>query len=541
MNINQTNLTEIFRDSTVNYADYIWSHDTDGGVERTYAEFGRICKSLSETLSRYGVGAGDKVAIFSSSTPNWSVAFFAATAFGRVAVPVLPDFSGNEAVHVLDHSESKALVVGKKQYAKFSEAYLERLNVVIDIETLEILHCNESAFYAEASTGTAASDLAAIIYTSGTTGQAKGVMLSHQNIIASRNSAWFAYPLGSGDVMLSILPLAHVMELTLGMVYPFSCGSRVAYISKPPTPSYLMKKLAQVRPTAMLSVPLIIEKVYKGSVLPTIRKSPVLSWMDRHMNGILCRIVGRKLVKTFGGRMRFFGIGGAKLDVEVEKFLHKARFPYYIGYGLTETAPLLAMCSYKDTVPGQIGRAVHGVELKLHNVDRYTGEGEIVAKGLNVMPGYYKDAERTAEAFTSDGWFRTKDVASVDVMGRYAIKGRIGNMILGANGENIYPEEIEKLVLEIPEIEDAIVISRNNRLVCLVKAADNLFDLTKVEVEAKVKDAVASFKKKIADHVNGKVNSNSRLSSVELMKVPFEKTATLKIRRFLYATEAPTC
>lgn len=541
MKITQKTLAEVFRHSVSAFKDQIWARTYDSQTIYTYESFGHRCHMLSNEMLQYGVAAGDKVAIYSIGLPNWSLAFFCATAFGRVAVPILPDFSGSEAGHVLEHSEAKVLFASKLQLAKLSEEVLSKLVLVYEIESMTLIRNNAKEMFAPVDVAEPKeSDLAAIIYTSGTTGQAKGVMLSHQNFIANLHAGIHFYPLGKKDVLLSILPLAHAYELSLGMLYPFICGASVVYLCKAPNPSFLMNVMQEVRPTAMLTVPLIIEKVYKGTIVPMVKKSSVLSWMDKHMNRVLCRLIGKRMIKTFGGRMSFFGIGGAKLDIDVERFLQKARFPYYIGYGLTECAPLLALCTYKDTVPGQIGRAVHGVTLKLDNINPETGEGEIVAKGPNIMPGYYKDEARTADAFNDEGWFRTKDVASVDSKGRYAIKGRIGNMILGSSGENIYPEEIEKVVKEIPMVEDVIVICRNHKLVALVRAADKLVDMKKAETDEQSRAAVAGFKKTIKDYVNARVNQSSKIHDVQVMKEPFEKTATMKIRRFKYKDDAPT-
>lgn len=540
MKASYSTLCELFKYSTEAFSDRTMNRSYDSEAGYTYGEFRQTCERLSGLLSRHGVGAEDRVAIYSTGHPNWSVAFFTAVAFGRVAVPVLPDFSGNEAKHVLEHSGAKVLFVSAKQLAKLSEEVLSGLSLVIGVETLEVLRDNSAdAAYANISTPLPES-LAAIIYTSGTTGAAKGVMLQHRNFMANVTAGFHFYPIGRKDVLLSILPLAHAYELSLGMLYPFAAGSIVYYISKAPTPSYLMKVMQDVRPTAMLTVPLIIEKVYKGNIVPMLRKSPFLHWMDQHMHRLLCLLVGRRMVKTFGGRMRFFGIGGAKLDVNVERFLHEARFPYFIGYGLTECAPLLALCRYNETVPGQIGKAVYGVELRLDDLNPETGEGEIVARGENIFPGYFRDEERTRSAFTEDGWFRTGDLAAVDERGCYTIKGRIGNMIVGASGENIYPEEIEKVAREIPQIEDIIVVSRGKKLVALVKCVDSLFDLANAKDDEQTRAAVESFKRTVSDYVNARVSAASQLNSIELMTKPFEKTATLKIRRFLYSKDAPT-
>lgn len=289
-----------------------------------------------------------------------------------------------------------------------------------------------------------------------------------------------------------------------------------------------------VKPTTMLSVPLIIEKIYRDSIVPTIRKSPVLSWLDRNANWLLCRLVGLKLKKTFGGELTFFGIGGAKLDIEVERFLLKSGFPYAVGYGLTETSPLLSFTLGKIRVPGSIGMPVSGVQLRLDNVNPETGEGEIVAKGPNVMLGYYKDPQRTARAFTKDGWFRTNDLAVVDAQGRYSIRGRLSNMILGASGENIYPEEIEQVLNGIDLVDESLVLSRGDKLVALVTFNENVLDWNH-EGEAGFLRKVEECKSLILSIVNRKVNRTSHLSCIQVLREPFEKTATRKIRRFKYA------
>jgi long-chain acyl-CoA synthetase len=284
---------------------------------------------------------------------------------------------------------------------------------------------------------------------------------------------------------------------------------------------------------------MIIEKVYKGSVLPTIQKSPALSWMNEHMNGLMCKIIGMKLKKTFGGHMSFYGIGGAKLDPEVERFLLKAGFPYAIGYGLTETSPLLGYAMHHWRAVGSFGYPVYNVQLKLHNVDPKTGEGEIVAKGPNVMLGYYKDPVRTKSVFTEDGWFRTSDIATIDEKGRYFIKGRNSNMILGPSGENIYPEEIENVINNVEGVSESIVVERDGRLVALVQPMENYIEWDNENVD-KIYDFIESWKKKLLKDVNKNVNKSSQVSSVEVMKEPFEKTATQKIRRFKYKETAPT-
>ena len=515
-----------------------WYDTKEGGY--TYNSFKLKCDSLSKKLTQYGIGAGDKVAILSQSMPNWSVAFFSIVPFGRIAIPILPDSSENEVTNIINHSETKVLFVSQRLAGKVSEEVKKKMTLIIDLDTFEVISADDDQFTCDGKTAVPTpDDIATIIYTSGTTGSAKGVVLSHRNLASNVITCYHSCKRTHKDRWLSILPMAHTLEMTLSMLYPMYCGATVYYLQKPPVPSLLMKALKVVKPTTMLTVPLIIEKVYKGSVLPTIKKSRTLSWMNEHMNGLMCRIIGMKLKKTFGGCVSFFGIGGAKLDPEVEAFLLKAKFPYAIGYGLTETSPLLGYAMRGWRAVGTLGYPVYNVKLKLHNINPETGEGEIVAKGPNVMLGYYKDPQRTKSVFTEDGWFRTNDLAIQDEKGRFYIKGRRNNMILGPSGENIYPEEIESVINNVEGVAESIVVERNGRLVALVQLDDNMIEWDK-ESEDKMYEKLDKYKSKLLHLVNRNVNKTSQVSSVEVMKEPFEKTATQKIRRFKYKDSAPT-
>ncbi len=534
-------LAKLYDYSTTVYAkqQYTQWYDTkEGGY--TYQSFKDKCDSLSKILTQYGIGSGEKVAIFSQSMPNWSVAFFSVVPFGRIAIPILPDSSVNEVTNILEHSESKVIFVSQKLASKVSAECRDRMTLVIDIDTLEIIKADDGKFTCDGKTSNPTpDDIATIIYTSGTTGSAKGVVLSHRNLASNVITCYHSCKRTHKDRWLSVLPMAHTLEMTLGMLYPMYCGATVYYLQKPPVATLLLKAMKAVRPTTMLTVPLIIEKVYKGSVLPTVQKSRTLTWMNEHMNGLMCRIIGMKLKKTFGGCMTFYGIGGAKLDPEVEKFLLKAKFPYAIGYGLTETSPLLGYAMKGWRTVGSFGYQVPGVRLKLHNVNPETGEGEIVAKGPNVMLGYYKDPVRTKSVFTEDGWFRTSDIAVLDEKGRYHIKGRNSNMILGPSGENIYPEEIESVINNAEGVSESIVVERGGKLVALVQPQDNFIDWDN-ESEDKIYEKLDAWKAKLLKITNKSVNKASQVSSVEVMKEPFEKTATQKIRRFKYKDSAPT-
>lgn len=515
-----------------------WFDTKEGGY--TYGSFKGKCDSLSKRLTQYGIGAGDKVAILSQSTPNWSVAFFSITAFGRIAIPILPDSSENEVTNIINHSESKVIFVSQRLRGKLSQEVIDKMVLVIDLDTFEVIKEDEEKFTCDGKPSVPTPDeIATIIYTSGTTGSAKGVVLSHRNLASNVITCYHSCKRGEKDRWLSILPMAHTLEMTIGMLYPMYCGASVYYLQKPPVPSLLMKALQVVKPTTMLTVPMIIEKVYKNSILPTIKKSRTLTWMNENMNGLMCRIIGMKLKKTFGGHISFYGIGGAKLDPDVEAFLLKAKFPYAIGYGLTETSPLLGYAMHGWRAVGSLGYPVYNVQLKLHDINPETGEGEIVAKGPNVMLGYYKDPKRTKSVFTEDGWFRTSDIAVQDEKGRFYIKGRNSNMILGPSGENIYPEEIENVINNIEGVSESIVVERDGKLVALVQPTDNFIDWDN-ESEDKIYEKLDKWKTSLLKFTNKNVSKASQVNSVEVMKEPFEKTATQKIRRFKYKESAPT-
>ena len=515
-----------------------WYDTKEGGY--TYNSFKAKCDSLSKTLTQYGICAGDKVAIFSQSMPNWSVAFFSSVPFGRIAIPILPDSSENEVTNIINHSESKVIFVSQKLAGKLSQECRDKMTLIIDMDTFEVIKSDDEKFTCDGKTSVPTpDDIATIIYTSGTTGSAKGVVLSHRNLASNVITCYHSCKRTEKDRWLSVLPMAHTLEMTLSMLYPMYCGATVYYLPKPPVASLLMKAFKIVKPTTMLTVPLIIEKVYKGSVLPTIQKSRTLTWMNEHMYGLMCRIIGMKLKATFGGHISFYGIGGAKLDPEVEKFLLAAKFPYAIGYGLTETSPLLGYAMNGWRAVGSFGYPVYNVKLKLHNINPETGEGEVVAKGPNVMLGYYKDPARTKSVFTEDGWFRTSDIAIQDEKGRFFIKGRNNNMILGPSGENIYPEEIENVINNVEGVSESIVVERDGKLVALVQPDENFIKWDK-ESEDKLYVKLDNWKAKVLKITNKSVSKASQVSSVEVMKEPFEKTATQKIHRFKYKNSAPT-
>ncbi len=533
-------LYELARNSVEKFASKV-AFSMFEGDDVTYAEVGRRIEKVQEILTGAGLRAGDKVALLSSNMPNWGVCYFAVTSAGMVAVPILPDFSGEELDMIIAHSEAKALLVSDRLFTKLSKQTIERLNVVVRTKNLGVIAQRVRG------EGTMAvpkpDDLAVIIYTSGTTSKPKGVMLTHAALCAQVGISSGIFPVLPDDVFLSVLPLSHTYECSIGMIYPFSMGARVVYLDRPPTASALMPALRAVRPSVMLIVPLIIEKIYRHQVLAKFNSNGF--WRTLYKVGFLRRylhrVAGKKLLKLFGGRLRFLGIGGAKLDGGAEKFLLEAKVPYAIGYGLTETAPLLAGAAPSQVRLGSTGPQAPGVQLRLENINPDTRQGEVVALTPSVMLGYFKNPEATKEVFTDDGWFRTGDLGEFDKDGWLYIKGRLKNMIVGPGGENIYPEDIETVLNSHVYIADSIVTEQEGRLVALVHfnrdEIEAMIDNWREEWETK-KEAweakTEQLKKEIMDFVNAKVNRFSRISEVVEEKDDFAKTPTHKIKRFLY-------
>ncbi len=518
-----------------------------GSEDVTYSEFGRRVKEVQEMLLGAGLNAGDKVALLSSSMPNWGVCYFAIVTAGMVAVPILPDFTGAELDLLIEHSESKALMVSDRLFTKLSKDTVAKLNIVIRTKNLSVI---SQTVKEQGEAGVPKpEDLAVIIYTSGTTSQPKGVMLTHSNLAQQINYIYKLYPIGTEDSMLSVLPLSHTYECSLGMLYVFATGASTTYLEKPPTPSVLLPALRKVRPTCFLIVPLIIEKIYNSQILGKFTATKFMSTLYGvgFIRRFLHRIAGKKLNQAFGGRARLF-IGGSKLDERVEQFLMEANIPYAIGYGLTETAPLIAGQISPAVKLGATGPAMEGVTIRLDNVNPETGHGEIVTTSACVMQGYYKNPEATADVFTEDGWFRTGDLGYIDEDGYLFIKGRLKNMILGPSGENIYPEEIETVLNSHAFVSESVVTEDNGRLIALVhfdsEAIEKLKDefMTKLEVtrdEWNLKKdewnkRMDEIKQEVMKYVNSKVNRFSRIAEVVEEENEFEKTPSKKIRRFLY-------
>ena len=526
------------------------------GAPISYNEANKQIEQLQQVLYRLGINPGDKVAIYSHSVPHWGIAYFAIVTMGAIAVPLLPDFTDKEVKSCLEHSETTMIIASEKLMSRIPET----VSILIDIQDFSVKKGTKIRDGTPPPYTCKEDDTASVIYTSGTTGRSKGVELSHKNLVWNAIAGQSCQRINEYDRALSILPLSHVYEFTIGFLMFFLNGACVYYLEGIPSPRILLPALLKVRPTMMLSVPIVMEKIYRNKILPALTSSPFRAWLYHTKLGkkILNRLAGKQLKKTFGGNLKFFGLGGSKTDTVVEKFLRDAKFPYAIGYGLTETSPLIADSPAYQSIPGWIGYAVPGVEVKIDNPDPKTGIGELLVKGPNVMKGYYRDPELTKNAFTEDGWFKTGDLFMMDKKGHLAIKGRSKNMILGSSGENIYPEDIEFVINQHPLVTESLVVEgEKSSLVAYVHLDEEKLaaEIQKTQnqnnessaiqnLQSAVADAVSGFAdamtykraeilNEIKFFVNSNVNKMSRIDKIEQVDA-FEKTASQKIKRYLY-------
>jgi len=534
-----------------------------GGKSYSYADLLDNVKTISAVFHNRGIVTGDRIAILGENRPEWGIAYFSVTTMGAVAVPILPDFHQTEILHILRHSESKAVIVSRKFLPKIEENIPPNVTTIIIMDDFTMIPLEgksgvlsnllkqgeqefsilkEAAlkFIGKIPDTVTPDSLATIVYTSGTTGHSKGVMLTHSNIVSDVIGTTHIVDLNHSDRLLSILPLAHTYECTLGLTTALAVGATIYYLDKLPTASVLLPAMKEVKPTVMLSVPLVIEKIFKTKIYPQLTGS----FLKRRIQKVpflrkrIHKIAGKKLLTSFGGNLRLFCIGGAPLAPDVELFLREALFPYAMGYGLTETSPLIAGTNSQLTKYRATGKALPETTIRIDHPDPDNGEGEIIVKGPTVMRGYYKDDERTAATFTSDGWLKTGDLGIIDKEGYIYIKGRSKNMILGSNGKNIYPEEIESIINEFDLILESLVYEKDQQIVARI-----FIDYDKVEEmfkddqssESKTRERISGLLRDLKQQINDRLPSFSRIANIVEQTEPFEKTPTQKIKRHLYA------
>ena len=498
-----------------------------------------------------GVKPGDKIAVCAKNTARWAVSFLASNAYRAVTVTILSDFHPDSVSHLVNHSESSVLFVDREIWDKLEKGAMPLLKLVVNVDDFALIYAADdkikaafvgmdAAFAEKYPQGVAPDqfslpkdnldELAVINYTSGTTSAPKGVMLTYGNLSSSILFGHENIPVRPDDKIVSMLPMAHIYGMVYEFLYPLAGGCTVYYLGKTPAPSLLLKAMHDVQPYLVCTVPLVMEKVYKSSLKPVLDKWYMkLLTSIPGINCILFNKIRSKLDAAFGGKVRSYIMGGAALNPEVEKCFKKIGLHYTVGYGMTEAAPLLAYENWRKYKPGSCGKAINSVQARIDSDDPQRIAGEIQAKGSNITIGYYKNEEATKAAFTEDGYLRTGDLGIMDAEGNIFIKGRSKSMILSANGQNIYPEELEAVINNQPFVAESVVVDRSGKIVALV-----YLDQEAVKKSGLDEEAVSDIPENIRLASNRKLPGYSQIAKVELVQVPFEKTPKMSIKRFLY-------
>ena len=520
-----------------------------GGETFNYAQMATQIEKFHLVFEKLGFKKGDRIAICAQNGARWGMAYLAVNTYETVIVPILADFTPDSVNHLVNHSESLALFTNEAKWKKLDIAKMPLLRIAIDVDTWqplwtvddkvkEIYGQMDALFAAKYPNGYGPDDvkfptdnwddLSTINYTSGSTGDPKGVMLTYRNFSANVDYSQRNVP--AGDKMVSMLPMAHMYGLVIEFIYPLCNGTSIYWLGKTPTPAALLKAFADVKPYLLITVPLVMEKIYKSKVKPTLEK-PAIKFLLKipGINNLIYKKVKDGLVQAFGGNVQEFIMGGAALNPEVEKLFKRIKFPYLVGYGMTEACPLLAYEHWTKYVAGSCGKCVDVAEVRIDSEDPQHVVGEIQARGENIMIGYYKNEEATKNAFTEDGWLKTGDLGIIDAEGNIFIRGRSKNMILGPSGQNIYPEEIEAIVNNQPFVMESVVVDRGGKLVALVFIDEQAVAKALLDVEAR-----SDIPENIRTGANRLLPGYSQISKVELQAQPFEKTPKMSIKRFLY-------
>ena len=523
--------------------------NTIGGESFTYAQMATQIEKFHLAFSAVGIKKGEKIALCASNGARWGMVFLAVNTYEAVIVPILADFTPENVTFLTDHSESVVLFTNKARWDKLDKEALKRLRLVIDVDNFGVLFAADEKFRAAYESaddvfkakypeGYKPEDvvfptdnldtLAVINYTSGSTGNPKGVMLTYRNFSATVDYSQRNIP--AGERMVSMLPMAHMYGLVIEFIYPLCNGTSIYWLGKAPTPATLLKAFADYKPYLLITVPLVMEKIYKSKVKPVIDKPAVkVALKIPGIRGIIYSKIRKELIKAFGGQVQSFIMGGAALNPEVERFFKRIKFPYLVGYGMTEAAPLLAYECWEKYIPGSCGKAVDCADVRIDSEDPQHVVGEIQAKGDNICIGYYKNEEATADAFTDDGYLQTGDLGLIDAEGNIFIRGRSKNMILGPSGQNIYPEEVEAIVNNQPYVLESVVVDRGGKLVALV-----FLDEQQIAKDLLDPEHISDIPELIRNGANRQLPIYSRIVTVELRDKPFEKTPKMSIRRFLY-------
>ena len=535
------------QESVVKYWDRPALTDYDGNVNLTYGELANEINRLHVLYGLLGLKKGDKVAICSPNCVHWALGFMSITSYEGVVVSILPDFQPESVTALVNHSEARLLLTDNKHWSSLKMDEMPQLETVVSIKDFSLLAAHSeatrqafeqwNAVYAQefpdgigpknVSYPTDNMDkLCLINYTSGTTSAPKGVMLPYRSLSSNTQYGQDNIATQPGDTLLSMLPLAHMFGLAFELIYPLAGGCHIYFLNRTPSPQILMKALAEVKPYLLITVPLVIEKIFKKTVFPVTEKFWMkVAWYVPGLGRLIKRTICRKLMAAFGGKLRCLIIGGAALSREVESCLKDIRFPYTVGYGMTECGPIIAYSDWRTFKKKSCGRMVDRMEIRIDNPNQ-KGVGEFMVKGANVMMGYYKN-ESATKAVMDDGWMRTGDLGIVDRKGNLFIKGRCKSMILGPSGQNIYPEEIEDKLNAQPLVIESVVVQRDTRLVGLVYPDYEEARRSDLNLKEVMEQNLLRLNKQIPPFC--------RVNKIELVEAEFEKTPKRSIKRFLYS------
>jgi long-chain acyl-CoA synthetase len=518
------------------------------GPNCTYGEAAQTIRQVHCYFREAGIKKGDKIAILGRNSSNWAISFLAISGYGAVSVPVLPDFNHEDIHHILNHSESVFLFVAEGLFEKLDKQKIPAITGIVslnDFTALSFRNEDEKARWIKCFSPDYAgranpenfdmeecgeNDLSIISYTSGTSGFTKGVMIPARSLLSNIVYAREHMPLVAGDRIVSFLPMAHVFGLLFEFLFPVSLGCHVTFLSKAPTPQLIVKAFQEIKPRLILSVPLVIEKIYKKRILPALEK-PIVKFLLKvpGIKHLLYKKVRASLIDTFGGNFHEIVIGGAPLDHEVEMFFRKIKFPFTIGYGMTECGPLISYDTWTRFRPSSAGKLVDRMDVRIDSNNPFNEVGEIQVKGNNVMLGYFKNEQATAEAIDSDGWLHTGDLGIIDADNFIYIKGRSKNMLLGPSGQNIYPEEMEAKLCNYPFVLECVITERDGKLVAFVFP-----DPERIEKEKTDERQLKEIMSENCRHVNKVLPKFAQLSTIILVEKEFEKTPKRNIKRYLY-------
>ena len=541
-----------------NYTQFIWDSILENwdltaftnyqSESYTYGEVGRSIYYIQKLFIKCGIRKGDKIALIGKNCAEWSMAYQAIVAYGSVVVPILPNFTPNDVQHIINHSDSIMLFANKANWDVIDRDNLPKLKAVISLDDFSPLCARNKHLTVHIKKFQSLltkpftkeklpkqlignSELFAIIYTSGTTGFSKGVMLTHNNITGNMVYSRTNMPLVSGDHILSFLPLAHAYGCAIEFLYPFTCGCHITFLGKMPTPQLLLQAFAEIRPRLILSVPLIIEKIFKKQIKPVLEQPKVKFMMKvPFLDNVILGKIKTKLTESFGGNFHEIVVGGAAINEEVQEVFRKAEFPFTVGYGMTECGPLISYSGWRENRFNSAGRVVDQLEMKIDSPDPENVVGEIIVRGENVMKGYYKNEKATREILDKDGWLHTGDLGTMDSDGFLYIKGRSKSMILGASGQNIYPEEIEARINAFPLVQECVVVDRKEGLVALIYP-----DMEMVDAKKMKEHSLEALMEVYCKTLNQEVPNYMQVKRFQIVSGEFEKTPKRSIKRFLYA------